>query len=281
MNKGEKIATVLLLTNLTNEDPEEDMFLLAALRKAFHVLIAHPLDCARVEKYADGVLIRNIWPTHEYQAAYRRFARRLQREHIRVYNPLAGKGDQRGKGYLADLFQQGFPVVPTVRHPSQRTKLPAARHYFLRPQFGADGSGSTRVSRRALSHAWKPGMLIQPFLEITEELGLYFLDNTFLYAIREQDKLQGTGVRDYTPTADEMRFAAQFVRWNGLPYGLQRIDMLRTKSGKLLLGEIEDLCPYLFLLDVGEGTRSKVLRALLHSLHRFLMETKSPSLLRR
>ena len=45
-----------------------------------------------------------------------------------------------------------------------------------------------------------------------------------------------------------------------MPHGIQRVDACRTADGRLPLVELEDLDPYLSLLDVDEETRETFLR---------------------
>jgi len=61
---------------------------------------------------------------------------------------------------------------------------------------------------------------------------------------------------------DDINFAMRFVQWGNLDYGTQRIDAVRTKDGQLLLTEIEDLSPYLYLAEIDEPTRKVFLEAI-------------------
>lgn len=53
----------------------------------------------------------------------------------------------------------------------------------------------------------------------------------------------------YVATEEDIAFATEFIRWNNICSGIQRVDACRTKDGKLLLVELEDLNPYLSILD--------------------------------
>ena len=46
-----------------------------------------------------------------------------------------------------------------------------------------------------------------------------------------------------------------FIDWNTIDKGIQRVDACRAKYGRLLLVELEDLNPYLSLLEVNDQTR--------------------------
>lgn len=44
------------------------------------------------------------------------------------------------------------------------------------------------------------------------------------------------------------------IEWNTIENGIQRVDACKTKDGQLLLVELEDLNPYLSLLELNEET---------------------------
>jgi hypothetical protein len=69
-------------------------------------------------------------------------------------------------------------------------------------------------------------------------------------------------VNPYSPTTNDLKFAADFVQWTDMSYGTQRIDFIRTKDGSLLLTEIENLCPYLYLAEMDEQNRDNFLCAI-------------------
>ena len=97
------------------------------------------------------------------------------------------------------------------------------------------------------------------------------------YAERDQNRARHMGhalqthypPREGDPTTYTMtrkEFAEKFITWNGIKNGIQRVDACRTKDGKLLLVELEDLNPYLSILEVDEKTREKFMNDLIKSL---------------
>ena len=60
-------------------------------------------------------------------------------------------------------------------------------------------------------------------------------------------------MKEYVPTEEDLAFAERFIEWNNLDWGIQRVDACRSKQGELLLVELEDLNPYLSLLELSEG----------------------------
>ena len=76
----------------------------------------------------------------------------------------------------------------------------------------------------------------------TTYFNMVYLDNNIhngievrIYPIRKHAEL------------DDLKFARKFIEWNDIKYGIQRVDACRTKTGKLLLVELEDLNPFLSL----------------------------------
>ena len=57
-----------------------------------------------------------------------------------------------------------------------------------------------------------------------------------------------------------------FVRWNTISHGIQRVDACRTHDGKLLLVELEDLNPFLSVLDLDEETRAEFMEEFIAAL---------------
>lgn len=261
---------ILLLTNLKNGDPEEDLFLSDYLKNYFDVTLCHPLHCENLEKEADLILIRNIWPTETYITQLDEIFQRLDKKGIKIYPSLSGKGDMKGKKYLVELFNDGFPVIPTIDNEDNLNKLGNNEYYFVKPVYGGSSVGCKKVTKRELLSLNVEEQVIQPFVEIESELSFYFLDNKFQHALYTPDKTKRWNLKPFTPTKAELEFAQKFVKWNALPYGLQRIDACRTKDGKLLLVEVEDLCPFLSLLDIDVKLREKFLKNLVKSLKKVL-----------
>ena len=76
-----------------------------------------------------------------------------------------------------------------------------------------------------------------------------------MYALYAPDKSKRWILKEYNCTDEDIAFAGRFIEWNTVTYGIQRVDACRTKDGELLLVELEDLNPYLSILDVNEKIR--------------------------
>ena len=77
-------------------------------------------------------------------------------------------------------------------------------------------------------------------------------------------------MEEYTPTNEDFDFCNILLNWNNLSHGIQRIDACRDEHGNLLLVEMEDLNPYLSLLDISSTLRDKFVSSLKESLNNIL-----------
>ncbi|MCF3962125.1 hypothetical protein [Streptomyces fuscigenes] len=235
---------------------DEDIWLSGRLReRGFALALGHPLDAARLMDDFDLVLVRNSGPVLYYRAAHEAFRAEASARGVRVVNPLTGRGDMAGKGYLVELARAGFPVVPTVDRAADLGLLPDADEYVIKPVDGADSLGLSVVAREALPAADLTGMLAQPRIRFRYEVSFYFVDRDFQYALYAPDPARRWDLVPYEPGADDLAFARRFVDWNTIDRGVQRVDACRTQEGRLLLVELEDLNPYLSLDVVAAPVR--------------------------
>lgn len=247
---------------------DEDVALTARLREEFDLALCHPLDALSLMDGFDAVVVRNSGPVVNYLTAYEDFRAEAGRRGTRVYNPLTGRGDTAGKQYLLDLTAEGLPVIPTVDRAD--APLPDAAQYVVKPKDGADSIGLVFATREELPAAAVPGSLIQPRIDFRYEVSFYYVDRDFQYALYAPDPDRRWELRPYPATAEDLAFADRFVDWNGLPYGIQRVDACRTPEGGLLLVELEDLNPYLSLDLVDPATRERFAAATAASIRRML-----------
>ncbi len=257
---------ILYLTNLKNQDPEEDLFLIEQLKKYCDIIHSHPLECEKHLTSVEGVIIRNIWPTYEYLAEWKRIKKLIQDSELPTYNPLTGKGDNGGKDYLIDLYKNNFPVIPSVDKIEDINLLPDSAYYWIKPKESCDGYGAEKISKEYLLKKKLTDFIIQPYIEFVSEPSFFFIDNKFSYAIEMPNRLKDRDMKLYEPTEYDFVFAQKFVEWNNLLKGIQRIDAIRLKTGELLLTEVEDISEYLYILDIKEGKRNEILSQLIQSI---------------
>ncbi|MGW6537557.1 hypothetical protein ACWGBV_36710 [Streptomyces sp. NPDC055051] len=250
---------------------DEDIDLTARLRASFDLALCHPRDAAALMDAFDAVVVRNSGPVLHHQEAYDRFRARATARGTRVYNPLHGRGDMAGKQYLLDLTAAGHPVIPTVDRPEDLGLLPESELYAVKPKAGADSIGLRFVPYGELGGLPRDGsLLVQPRIDFAYEVSFVFVDDLFQYALYAPDPERRWVLEPYDATPDDLALARRFIDWNTLRHGVQRVDACRTRDGRLLLVELEDLNPYLSLDRVGEDVRTRFTETLTDSLHAFL-----------
>jgi len=267
---------LLLLTDLENGEEEEDLFLAEQLRDCFDVRVSSVHEAMLRPPAETSVLIRNTWPgesvtdvaSYSYETSALRASWRERG--VAMYNPWVGRGDMSGKEYIPALYQAGYPVIPTVTSAENLTLLPRAERYIMKPFEGFSSRGVRAVSAEDIRGERPEGTLIQPYVDFIYEASFYFVDDAFQYALFTPDPRERWELAPYEATREDLAFAERFVRWNGLPFGIQRIDACRTKDGSLLLMEVEDDSPYLSLLELPDALRRQMVEAIRTSLKRNL-----------
>ncbi|WP_347942181.1 hypothetical protein AAEY33_11095 [Peribacillus simplex] len=174
-----------------------------------------------------------------------------------------------GKEYLIELTNAQFPVIPTIETLDSLDKLPNVETYIVKPKDGADSIGLEFVTKDELSDkvdSESKNTLVQPFINFEYEVSFYFIDKEFQYALYAPDKDQRWELKEYAPTVEDLTFANKFFEWNNLDWGIQRVDVCRNEQGELLLVELEDLNPYLSLLELSDETLKNFVVAMKKSL---------------
>ena len=75
----------------------------------------------------------------------------------------------------------------------------------------------------------------------------------YTYALYAPDKTRRWELKRYDHSTEDADFAKKFIEWNDISHGIQRVDACRTRDGRLLLVELEDLDSY---LSIGVCTSS-------------------------
>ena len=253
---------ILYLTDLYYEAKgrkyyEEDIMVTGFLKDFFDVAICNPKNAGAFEDNADLIVFRNTGAVLGFQEVYDDFRYRVKEKELLTFNEFIGKADMCGKQYLVDLYNQSFPVTPTVDSMDQIGRLPETDIYVIKPKIGADSIGLEFVAKDELlqKKTDDDSMLIQPAVDFQYEVSFYFINDKFEYALYAPDKGKRWVLERYNPTEDDILFARTFVEWNTIEHGIQRVDACRTNDGKLLLVELEDLNPYLSLQLVDDQTR--------------------------
>ena len=252
---------------------EEDLFLTSELRKDFNLVICNPKDMNSFTDDFDLTIFRNAGPVANFKDEYELFRNNVKLKNLKTYNSFNGKGDMNGKDYLIELTKKNFDVIKTIDTINDFSKLPEVETYVIKPKDGADSIGMEFLSKEVLLRRVDKNdknTLIQPLINFEYEVSFYFIDKKFQYALYAPDKNRRWELKEYKATKEDLDFANSFIEWNNIAHGIQRVDACRDENGQLLLVELEDLNPYLSLLDISPNLRDKFIKTLKLSLQKVL-----------
>ena len=137
---------------------------------------------------------------------------------------------------------------------------------MIKPKDGADSIGLEFLDKKELLKRNLENTLIQPAIDFEYEVSFYFINNTLEYALYAPDKEKRWELERYDFTRKDKEFALKFIEWNRIEKGIQRVDACRTRDGRLLLVELEDLNPYLSLLELDSKTRERFMNDFMNTL---------------
>lgn len=265
---------ILYLTDLYYEAKgrkyyEEDIYITGKLKDYFNIVLCHPKNSESFEKDVDLIVFRNTGGVSGFKDIYNAFRERIKTQKLNTFNEFSGKADMCGKQYLLDLTLQNYPVIPTIDTLENIDLLPVTDKYIIKPKDGADSIGLEFLTKKELTNRnFDDRMtLIQPEIDFKYEVSFYFINDKLEYALYAPNKEQRWKLEKYNFNDEDIDFAQKFIKWNGIKNGIQRVDACRTKDGKLLLVELEDLNPYLSILELDNETREKFISDMVKALN--------------
>lgn len=244
------MKTILYLTDLYYEAKgrkyyEEDLYITSMLKEHFNLIIGHPHQAINNLEVADLIVFRNTGSVLGYQDYFEKFIAEVKNKNILTFNSFDGKADILGKQYLIDLTNQGYPVIPTIEHLDDISKIGNPAKYVVKLKNGADSIGMEFLTKEELLASNPQGKLIQPLIDFEYEVSFYYLNEDYQYALYAPDKSKRWELKEYIPTEQDLIFAKKFIDWNNIERGITRVDACRLKDNSLLLVELEDLNPFL------------------------------------
>lgn len=252
---------------------EEDLFITSKLRENLKLVICNPKDMDSFNDKFDLTIFRNAGPASNFPNEYSQFRNKIKTKNLKTYNSFDGKGDMNGKDYLIELTDLDYPVIRTIDKIDNFDKLPKVDKYVIKPKDGADSIGMEFVSKEELYKKVSKedrNTLIQPAINFEYEVSFYFIDRDFQYCLYAPDKTKRWELQEYNATGKDLEFAMKFIDWNNIDHGIQRIDACRDENGNLLLVELEDLNPYLSILELSSELQEKFIEALKKSINKVL-----------
>jgi len=219
----------------------------------------------------DAVVLRSTWDYFQRIGEFTAWLDRLERDRVRLHNPVPLVRWNFDKRYLAELQTRGVRIAPTrFFDAGARVDLPSLlrengwSEAIVKP---AVSGGAYRTHRFAAADAptvqreldeilRTTGALVQPFLdEIARdgEWSVFFFDCVFSHAViklpaagdfRVQAQFGGTH-RPAEPPASLLRAATAVLAELPTPTLYARIDGV-VRAGEFELMEVEVIEPYLF-----------------------------------
>lgn len=268
---------ILYLTDLYYEAKgrkyyEEDLYITEKLKDYFDIVLCNPKNSKSFENDVDLIVFRNTGGVSGFKNIYNSFVERVKKNKLNTFNSFTGKADMCGKQYLLDLTLENYPVIPTIDNINNLELLPNVDKYVIKPKDGADSIGLEFLTKEELfsRNLEESISLIQPAIDFEYEVSFYFINDKLEYALYAPDKEQRWKLKEYNTTDEDIEFARKFIEWNDIKNGIQRVDACRTKEGKLLLVELEDLNPYLSILELDNETREKFISDMINALNQII-----------
>lgn len=252
---------------------EEDLFITSKLIEEFDLVICNPKNMDAFNDNFDLIIFRNAGPVANFKEEYNKFRQKIKSNNLKTYNSFDGKGDMNGKDYLTQLTNLNYPVIKTIDSINNFDKLPNVDKYVIKPKDGADSIGIEILSKDEVFDkvsSKDTNTLIQPAINFEYEVSFYYINKEFQYALYAPDKSRRWELVEYNPTKEDLDFAMKFIEWNNIEHGIQRVDACRDEKGKLLLVELEDLNPYLSILELKDSIRDNFIESLKKSINMVL-----------
>jgi len=251
---------------------EEDLFITDKLKDFFDIALCNPKNSQSFEQDVDLIIFRNTGPVSEFREEYDEFVKRVKLNGLKTFNEFSGKADMCGKQYLVDLTLMGYPVIPTIDNLDDLELLPDCDEYVVKPKDGADSIGLEFLDRDELLKRdfSDKNTLIQPAVDFEYEISYYFINDKLEYALYAPNKDKRWELKKYDIHGEDIEFGEKFIKWNSIKNGIQRVDACKTADGELLLVELEDLNPYLSILELDKETQDNFINDFIVALNSIL-----------
>ncbi len=220
---------------------EEHLFLTGQLRKDFDLVICNPKDMNKFTEDFDLTIFRNAGPIANFKEEYDLFRQNISSKKTKYIQLFQWERWYERQILFNRIDKQRIWCHKNHRHLQNFDKLPESKTYVVKPKDGADSIGIEFLSK----------------------------DEVFK-TVDKNDKNRRWELKEYTPTKEDLEFAQSFIEWNNLDHGIQRVDACRDENDQLLLVELEDLNPYLSLLDISPTLRDKFVTTLKSSIKKAL-----------
>jgi hypothetical protein len=250
-----------------------DVAVVDILRSAGAEVQPLPWDVATAEWNSfDLVVIRSCWNYHHHPEKFIQWIDQMEKQKVKMFNPLKIARWNLHKGYLKDLELKGISLPETIwlnkgseAHLSSIMNERNWKKAVVKPAISATAFNTFLISReeanqqqqkfeQLLAHA---DMLFQKFMIEVQEQGewsLIFFDKKFSHAVIKQPaekdfRVQndfGGSVTHTNPPAFALKQAEKILNLIEEPLLYARVDGIISEN-KFVLMELELIEPTLFL----------------------------------
>jgi len=220
----------------------------------------------------DLVVIRSCWNYHHHPEKFIQWIDQMERQKVKMFNPLKIARWNLHKGYLKDLEAKGVSLPETVwlnkGSEANLSSIMNERNWkkaVVKPAISATAFNTFLVSKEEASKQQQKfesligqaDMLVQKFMTEVQEQGewsLIFFDKKFSHAVikqpaekdfRVQNDFGGSAIHA-TPPALVLKQAERIINLIDEPLLYARVDGVVSEK-KILLMELELIEPTLFL----------------------------------
>jgi len=242
-------------------------------------------EAVRWSEY-DAVVLRSVWDYHLQAQAFETWLGELEAGSIPCWNPVSLVRWNLDKRYLRELEAKGIATVPTLwvdrgvsaEEAAARIAATGWADLVVKPTVSAGAWRTVRMAGDGVpgrvdelrSMLAEGGVMVQPFVpEILEEgeHSLLFFDGDFSHAVLKRPRsgdfrVQWVHGGDHVATAPSRSIveqAAAVLAAAPSPGLYARVDGV-IRGGRLILMELEQIEPYLFLSE-GPGAAERLARA--------------------
>ena len=263
---------IALVTDREHGLTPDDGLLLTTLQEEEFDVSVEQWDSEGTDwKQFDLCVLRSCWDYHVRIGEFLQWLTRLEGRGVNTMNPIQTVRWNHDKLYLKELERRGVPIVPTrvVDKPGEACLGEVMdscgwETVVFKPCISASGYRTHKVLRSEAdvyqsefnAVTQQSGALIQPFLKEVQSVGEWsfvFFGRTFSHAVikkpgdgefRTQEAFGGSVVKAI-PTDEQFHQAERAVGSVDGDLLYVRVDMVEV-NGKLLLGELELIEPFLF-----------------------------------
>lgn len=220
----------------------------------------------------DAAVIRSTWDYYKHRPAFLAWLEDVA-AHTRLLNPAPMLVWNTDKTYLADLAEQGLPIVPTtfLQAGSEGTWHSAFDRFacerlVIKPTVSGAGWNTFLLDSEALTAQQtqldtllsERDMMIQPYLPAIEtagEVSLIYFNRVFSHAVvkrpapkefRIQEHFGGI-TQAFSPDEETLALGDRIIAALPDPLLYARVDLMQLPSGAWAVSELEATEPCLFL----------------------------------